>query len=169
METFSALLAFCVGNWPITAAIWCYLWSTPEPTVEQTMGTLVIWDAIALIMTSLLWSHANFPFGNPSGNRPQTETAITKTATNRNGYKPEWPQTQTTTDRIRRRPKLPQTVLVCGRFGLWPLGLGRFGLWTLWPETIHLFSVKWNIYARENWMVIISDDSPPHVRHQVVI
>ena len=25
----------------------------PEPTVEQTMETLVIWDAIALIMTAL--------------------------------------------------------------------------------------------------------------------
>ena len=32
---------------------WCFLWSAPEPTVEQTIETLVIWDAIALIMTSL--------------------------------------------------------------------------------------------------------------------
>ena len=32
---------------------WCFLWSAPEPTVEQTMETLVIWDATVLIMTSL--------------------------------------------------------------------------------------------------------------------
>ena len=29
-----------------------FRWSTPEQTVEQTIGTPVIWDAIALIMTS---------------------------------------------------------------------------------------------------------------------
>ena len=33
----------------------CFLWSAPEQTVKQTIETLVIWDAIALIMTSLLW------------------------------------------------------------------------------------------------------------------
>ena len=32
---------------------WCFLWSTPEQTAEQTIETPVIWDAIALIMTSL--------------------------------------------------------------------------------------------------------------------
>ena len=32
---------------------WSFLWSAPEKTVEQTMETPVIWDAIALIMTSL--------------------------------------------------------------------------------------------------------------------
>ena len=41
---------------PLTEAIgaefWLFLWSTPQQTVEQTM-TPVIWDAIALIMTSL--------------------------------------------------------------------------------------------------------------------
>ena len=31
----------------------CFLWSTPEQTVEQTLEMLVIWDAIAPIMTSL--------------------------------------------------------------------------------------------------------------------
>ena len=35
---------------------WCFLWSASEPTVEHTMDTVVIWDAIALIMTSLWWS-----------------------------------------------------------------------------------------------------------------
>ena len=30
--------------------LWCFLWSAPEQTVEQTIKTLVIWDAIALIM-----------------------------------------------------------------------------------------------------------------------
>ena len=37
------------------AELWCFLWSAPEPTTAQTMGTPVIWDAIALSMTSLLW------------------------------------------------------------------------------------------------------------------
>ena len=35
------------------AELWCFLWSQPETTVEQTMETPVIWDATALIMTSL--------------------------------------------------------------------------------------------------------------------
>ena len=37
------------------AELWCFLWSAPEPTIEQTVETPVIWDAIALIMTSLWW------------------------------------------------------------------------------------------------------------------
>ena len=67
METFSALLAFCAGNSPVTGEFpaqspvtWtfiCFLWSTPELTVELTMETPVIWDAITLIMTSSLWSY----------------------------------------------------------------------------------------------------------------
>ena len=32
---------------------WCYLWYAPKLTVEQTNVGLVIWDAIALIVTSL--------------------------------------------------------------------------------------------------------------------
>ena len=35
------------------AELWCFLWSAPEQTVEQTIETPVIWDAMALIMTSL--------------------------------------------------------------------------------------------------------------------
>ena len=35
------------------AELWCFLWFAPEPTVEQTMETPVIWDATTLIMTSL--------------------------------------------------------------------------------------------------------------------
>ena len=34
------------------AELWCFLWSTPDQTVEQTLETPVIWDAIALIMES---------------------------------------------------------------------------------------------------------------------
>ena len=41
---------------PLTKAseeeLWCFLY-LPEQTVEQTIGTQVIWDAIALIMMSL--------------------------------------------------------------------------------------------------------------------
>ena len=33
--------------------LWCFLWSAPEQTVEYTIQTPVIWDAIALIMMSL--------------------------------------------------------------------------------------------------------------------
>ena len=63
METFSALLALCEGTtghrWiPLIlkagdAELWCFLKSAPKQTVEQTIETLVILDAIALIMTSL--------------------------------------------------------------------------------------------------------------------
>ena len=35
------------------AELSCFLWSAPEQTIEQTNGTPVIWDAIALNMTSL--------------------------------------------------------------------------------------------------------------------
>ena len=47
------------GRWiPLTKAndaeLWC-LWSAPEQTIEQTIETPVIRDAIALIMTSLWW------------------------------------------------------------------------------------------------------------------
>ena len=33
--------------------LWCFLWSVPEQTAEQTIETPVIWDAVVLIMTSL--------------------------------------------------------------------------------------------------------------------
>ena len=40
---------------PLTKAsdadFWCFLWSAPEQTVEQTTETLLIRDAIALILT----------------------------------------------------------------------------------------------------------------------
>ena len=35
------------------AELWCFLWSAPEPTAELKIQAPVIWDAIALIMTSL--------------------------------------------------------------------------------------------------------------------
>ena len=37
---------------PLTKASDAELWFTPEQTAEQTIKTLVIWDAAALIMTS---------------------------------------------------------------------------------------------------------------------
>ena len=39
------------------AELSCFLWSTLEQTVEQALETLVIWHAIALIMTSLIFIH----------------------------------------------------------------------------------------------------------------
>ena len=33
--------------------LWCFLWFAPEQTVQQTIKTPVICDAITLIMTSL--------------------------------------------------------------------------------------------------------------------
>ena len=65
METFSALLALCEGKprvtggslhkgqWRWALMFVCSFLSAPEETVEQTMETPVIWDAIALIITSL--------------------------------------------------------------------------------------------------------------------
>ena len=50
METFSALLALYAGNSP---ELWCFLWSAPEHTVVLAIEAPVIWDAIALVMTSL--------------------------------------------------------------------------------------------------------------------
>ena len=35
------------------AELWCFLWSAPEQTAEQTIETPEIWDAITLIMTPL--------------------------------------------------------------------------------------------------------------------
>ena len=37
------------------AELWCFLWSAPGQPVEKIIETLVIWDAIALAMTSLLY------------------------------------------------------------------------------------------------------------------
>ena len=47
METVSALLSLCEGNPPVTGGFpltkasdtefWCFLWSAPEQTVEQTI------------------------------------------------------------------------------------------------------------------------------------
>ena len=46
------------------AELWCFLWSTSEPTDEQTIETQVIWDAIALIM-----GHCNERFDYMEGYR----------------------------------------------------------------------------------------------------
>ena len=63
VETFFALLALLCKistghRWiPLTKAsnaeLRCFLWSALEQTAEQTIEMPVIWDAIALIMTSL--------------------------------------------------------------------------------------------------------------------
>ena len=60
MEIFSALLALCAVISPVTGeypsqrpvarSFDVFLWSAPE---QQTIDTPVIWDAIALIMTSM--------------------------------------------------------------------------------------------------------------------
>ena len=56
LETFYTLPALSEGI-HITKAndteFWCFLWSAPEQTVEQTIKTSVIWNAIALIIVSL--------------------------------------------------------------------------------------------------------------------
>ena len=55
METFSALLAICVGNLPVTSEF-----PTQRPVTRSFdvffdlgLNKLVIWDAIELIKTSL--------------------------------------------------------------------------------------------------------------------
>ena len=65
-----------IGHWWISltkaseAEIWCFLWSAPEQTVEQTIEVPVIWDAIALIMMSMQWlkKSDNFVGGLWGGN-----------------------------------------------------------------------------------------------------
>ena len=59
METISALLAFGEGNHRSPASdaeLWCFLWSAPEQSVKQTIETLVIWNAIATVLTCKNWS-----------------------------------------------------------------------------------------------------------------
>ena len=64
METFSAILAFFAGNSsvtgefptqrPVTRSFEVFFDLRPNKMgVEQTMETLVIWDAISLTVTSL--------------------------------------------------------------------------------------------------------------------
>ena len=50
------------GDWWISLTkaghgeLWCFLWSTPEHTVQQTIDTLLIWDAIVLIIASMKYN-----------------------------------------------------------------------------------------------------------------
>ena len=62
METFSALLAFCAGNSPVTGEFlsqrpvtqnFDVFFAVPEQTVKQTIMKPVSWDTITLIMTLL--------------------------------------------------------------------------------------------------------------------
>ena len=56
-STCAARCRLLCHRWiPLTKArkLWCFLWSATEQTFKQTIKTPVIWDAIALIMTSLL-------------------------------------------------------------------------------------------------------------------
>ena len=63
METFFRVTGPLCGEFtghrwiPLTKAsdaeLGCFLWSEPEQTVELTIETLVIWDAIGLIITLL--------------------------------------------------------------------------------------------------------------------
>ena len=56
---------------PLTKAsemeLWCFRWSAPERTTAQTIDTPAIWDAIALIMTSLLWNTISSSLGGTNG------------------------------------------------------------------------------------------------------
>ena len=59
METFSALLAICMGISLVSgeftkasnAELWCFLWPVPEQTAEEAIETPVVRDAIGLIIT----------------------------------------------------------------------------------------------------------------------
>ena len=78
METSSALLAFCAGNSPVTGEFpaqrpvtrsFDFFLSALELTVEQTMETPVIWNAIALIITSLWWiTHSSHGYSMTKAN-----------------------------------------------------------------------------------------------------
>ena len=43
------------------AELWCFLGCAPEQKTEQTVDISVIWDARALIVTSLWWLHTVYP------------------------------------------------------------------------------------------------------------
>ena len=60
METFSALLALCERGSsvsgeqrPVVRNLGAFFYLRLQQTVEQTIETPMIWDAIVLIMTSL--------------------------------------------------------------------------------------------------------------------
>ena len=64
METFFRVTGpLRAGNSPVTgefsaqkaseAELWCHIWSAPKQTVESTLGTPMIPDAITLIIASL--------------------------------------------------------------------------------------------------------------------
>ena len=62
----SALLALCAGNPPLSGGFpsqrqvtrsFDKFWYAPEQTVEQTVMMPMIWDVIAVIMTSLQCTH----------------------------------------------------------------------------------------------------------------
>ena len=63
METFAALLDRCIPLTKATDA--CFLWSAPEQTIEKTIETLVIWDA--------MWGKPPVTGGFPS-QRPVTRS-----------------------------------------------------------------------------------------------
>ena len=69
------------------AELWWFLWSTPEQTVEQTIDTLVIWNAIALIMTWWNWwvpmRPARKTIGLDHGNRDKILITSTNKQTNK--------------------------------------------------------------------------------------
>ena len=68
METFSASLSLCEGGCNChrliavisDAELWRFLWPAPQQIFKQWMKTPVIWDAIALIMTSMQWFWSNW-------------------------------------------------------------------------------------------------------------
>ena len=53
------------GEFPLKKAsdseLWCFIWSAPEQTVEQTIETHVIWDAVAYsgvtVKTKISWQN----------------------------------------------------------------------------------------------------------------
>ena len=63
MEPFSALLAICAGNSPVNGEFPAQMPVTRsfdiffDLRLEQIMARLVIWDAIAPIMTSMWWDN----------------------------------------------------------------------------------------------------------------
>ena len=48
------------------AELWCFLWSAPKQMVEQTIGTLVIWDALYDVTAMCRESHVNLSYAHLS-------------------------------------------------------------------------------------------------------
>ena len=98
-----------------------------QNTSVNNVWMLIVYSEMWMVIT--VTGHNGHKLKRPQPKRPQTGTATTETATNRNGHKPKRPQTGTATNRNGHRPKRPQTetttqndIPIYCKAHVWPLG-----------------------------------------------